>query len=480
VTDASANRGPARRGWWGRRKKRRGFSGRSTAPGGSSGRSTAPGGSSGRSTAPGGSWGRSTAPGGSATRGPATPDRAFLQRIAWRFTVQTAAMFIAGLLALGALALVLIDRAQSADNQRALREAIADLDAITDPPTNIVVYEVNAQGSRASLQLNGRPLDAGAIARVQNGAPPQTGIAHANGRTYQLRTARRDDLTVQAGLDLNNQIAQHRRILGSLGAVTLVGTGVALVIARVIALRAIRPLGDALERQQRFVADASHELRNPLTQLHTRAQLIEREIDTERQPELAGDVARLVRSTRQMSDILDDLLASAQLQAQPQDVQRVDLAEIATDVVDSDRDRATSQQIELAVARHGGPHTVVGSPTALRRVLGSLLDNALGHTSAGGHIAVDVDTPRPDQVVCTVRDDGTGFSPATARTMFDRFARGSHGTGRRYGLGLALVREVIAAHRGTIIAESVPGRGATFTITLPRASGQFETSASNR
>src|SRR5215475_10519891 len=134
-----------------------------------------------------------TARRGSVTRGPTTPDRALLRRIAWRITVQTAAMFIAGLLGLGALALVLIDRAQSADNQRALREAIADLDAVTDPPTNIVVYQVNAAGSRASPQLNGRPLDAGAIARVQDGAPTQTGVAHANGRTYQLRTARRDD-----------------------------------------------------------------------------------------------------------------------------------------------------------------------------------------------------------------------------------------------------------------------------------------------
>ncbi|HEY7176095.1 MAG TPA: hypothetical protein VH442_14350, partial [Micromonosporaceae bacterium] len=149
----------------------------------------------------------------SATRGPTTPDHALLRRIAWRITVQTAAMFIAGLLALGALALVLIDRAQSADNQRALREAVADLDAVTDPPTNIVVYQVSSAGSRASPQLNGRPLDAAAIARVRDGALPQTGTAHANGRTYQLRTARRDDLTVQAGLDLSNQIAQHRRIL---------------------------------------------------------------------------------------------------------------------------------------------------------------------------------------------------------------------------------------------------------------------------
>lgn len=412
---------------------------------------------------------------GAARRGTATPEQALLRRVAWRITIQTAAMFIAGLVALGALAVVLIDRAQGADNQRALREAIADVDAVSDPPTNIVVYEVDALGRHTSPQLHGRALDPGAVDRVQGGAAALTTNVRFDGRTYLVRTARRGGATVQAGLDLTNQTSQRRRVLGSLAAVAVVGIGLALLIGRIIALRAIGPLGDAIARQQRFVADASHELRTPLTQLHTRAQIIERDIDQEQQPKVAADAARLVRSTRQMSDILDDLLASAQIQAHPPDLEHVDLAQIAAEVVDADRDRAAAKQIELTTAKDGGPHTVIGSPTALRRVLGALLDDALGHTTSGGHVAVNVETPDPKHVVCTVRDDGTGFDAATARTMFDRFGRGAHGGGRRYGLGLALAREIVAAHRGTITASSTPGQGATFTVALPAASNQDRT-----
>jgi signal transduction histidine kinase len=76
----------------------------------------------------------------------------------------------------------------------------------------------------------------------------------------------------------------------------------------------------------------------------------------------------------------------------------------------------------------------------------------------------------PRQVVLIVRDDGTGFDPADADRIFARFARGGHGDQRRFGLGLALAREVITGHGGTVTAWGNPGQGATFTVHLPSAS----------
>jgi signal transduction histidine kinase len=90
----------------------------------------------------------------------------------------------------------------------------------------------------------------------------------------------------------------------------------------------------------------------------------------------------------------------------------------------------------------------------------------MAHTNS--RIWVEVATgPDERRVTATVRDDGAGLDPAQAHRLFERFARGDHGDGRRFGLGLALVREVVAAHGGTVTASGRPGEGASFTITLP-------------
>jgi signal transduction histidine kinase len=244
----------------------------------------------------------------------------------------------------------------------------------------------------------------------------------------------------------------------------------AALVGAVIARRAIVPLGQAFDRQQRFIADASHELRTPLTQLHTRAQLLDRELRRDGDPaRLAEDVRQLIRGTRHLGDVVEELLLAAQLRAEPATFGPVDLAELAGEAVAAEQARSAQLSVELrAVAPPDHAYVVRGAATALRRVLTSLIDNALGHTPAGGHVTVRLGhEPAAGVVTCAVQDDGAGFDPTGGQRMFERFARGGHGDRRRFGLGLALVREAVQAHGGTVAATGEPGAGATFTVTLP-------------
>ena len=391
-----------------------------------------------------------------------------MRRTARRIALATAALFAVSIVALAGVAAALVVHTQQSDAQTVLRQAIADTDAVTDPPSGILIYESDAGRDQASPGLQHGPLDPHAFAAVQSGGPIRASEVHADGREYRVRTGRRGDATVQAALDLSDQNRERGRLLKSLGMASAIGLVLAMGIGWLIARRAIRPLGVAMDRQQRFIADASHELRTPLTQVHTRAQLLQRALRDSDRPELVDDADRLVRNTRQLGEIVEEMLISAQLRSEPYNFGPVDLAEIANQVVDAEQARAHDLDVRLTVVADQGPHIVRGSPTALRRVLNSLTDNALGHTQAGGHVHIDLlRAPANGSVLCIVRDDGVGFETDVAERIFERFARGGQGSGRRFGLGLALVREVVQAHDGTIDATGASGTGATFTMTLP-------------
>jgi signal transduction histidine kinase len=139
---------------------------------------------------------------------------------------------------------------------------------------------------------------------------------------------------------------------------------------------------------------------------------------------------------------------------------------LAAEVVRAERVRADQHGVAIEVAAPEEGLVVAGAPTALRRVLVSLVDNALAHTPSGGRITIGI-AAVGDTVRTQVRDTGTGFDPAMSDRIFERFHRGDHGSPRRFGLGLSLAHEVVTAHGGTIVAESSPGEGACFTIDLP-------------
>lgn len=280
---------------------------------------------------------------------------------------------------------------------------------------------------------------------------------------------------VQAVFDTRYQIADRQHLVVALGIAEIGGLVAAALTGLLVGRRAVAPLAEALARQRRFVTDASHELRTPIARAHIRAQLLARRAAAADLPAAhRAELDRLAGSIRGLGDVVDDLLLSARLSDEAGHLggHAVDLAGLAESAVATEVERAGERLITLTVDPTRGPLVVTGVETALRRAVDELLANAVRHTPAHGRISVRLGRTPDDHVELVVADDGEGFDPADADRLFDRFHRGPGGPERRFGLGLALLREVVTSHGGTVEAQGEPGAGARFTLRLPAAAAR--------
>ncbi|TKK85955.1 HAMP domain-containing histidine kinase [Herbidospora galbida] len=207
-------------------------------------------------------------------------------------------------------------------------------------------------------------------------------------------------------------------------------------------------LETAVGLHKRFVADAAHELRSPIATLRTRLEIGERDAPALAKESLT-DVTRL-------QSLAADLLVLARLDAgEPLRLQEVDLGQLATEEA-----LRGPVPIDLDIA----PGVVVqGSPAQLTRVITNLIANAVRHRSSSVSVRV---APGP---VLEVLDDGPGIPEEHRETVFHRFTRLDEARDRDAGgagLGLAIAREIVVAHGGTLTIEDSP-RGALFRLTLP-------------
>ena len=220
------------------------------------------------------------------------------------------------------------------------------------------------------------------------------------------------------------------------------------------------------ERLRRFVSDASHELRTPVTTIRGYAELYRRgALDDDN--ELREAMRRTEQEATRMGSLVDDLLLLARLD----EGRELEHAPVALDalVEDAVRDaRAVDPDRPITVSQ-SSPVTVDGDDGRLRQVLANLVRNALVHTPAGTPIDVRL-TRSNGHAVVEVHDDGPGMEPTVASKVFERFYRADPARTRSRGgtgLGLAIVDATVAAHHGRVKLESAPGSGTTVRVELP-------------
>ncbi|MCW5828718.1 MAG: HAMP domain-containing protein [Deltaproteobacteria bacterium] len=229
-------------------------------------------------------------------------------------------------------------------------------------------------------------------------------------------------------------------------------------------------LETSFEQIRKFTADASHELKTPLTVLRGQIEL---GLSQERSPEdyqeiLASALEEIGRLSKITTNLL--MLSKADAGQVPLNYETVDLRELVHEVAEGLEILAGEKQIRLEWPREEEPVLIEGDRTRLSQLVSNLIDNAIHYTEPGGAITVRIGQANAFFVFMEVKDTGIGIAPADLGKIFDRFYRADKARTRREGgsgLGLSIVRWITEAHGGRIEVESEPGRGSSFMVFLP-------------
>ena len=217
-------------------------------------------------------------------------------------------------------------------------------------------------------------------------------------------------------------------------------------------------LDDSVRAQRQLVADASHELRTPITSLRTNIEVLLAggQLSDDDRRRLLADV---VEQSEELSALIGDLIELARGDLPHDMVEDIRLDRILEDSIS----RARRDHPEVAFEASLQPVTVEGVPERLGRAVNNLLDNAARHSPPHGVVEVTVDADG-----LRVRDHGTGVDEVDLPYVFDRFYRGKNSRGRQgSGLGLAIVRQVAVQLGGSVDVSNAPDGGAIFTLHVP-------------
>lgn len=228
---------------------------------------------------------------------------------------------------------------------------------------------------------------------------------------------------------------------------------------------------ESVSAQKRFINDAAHQLRTPLAGLKSQTELALNETDD---PALKARLQLVHQSAARSAHLVNQLLALARAEPNAtaeQGKTRFDIRKLAAELCAELVPKAIAHGIDLGFGGEDDdqkePLYVMGHPLLLREALSNLVDNAIRYAGRGKVVTVDVEQSGA-QAIVTVEDNGPGLAEADRERVFQRFVRATY-DGNGCGLGLAIAREIVARHGGTVVLDAAQPQGVRAVIRLPRA-----------
>ena len=283
---------------------------------------------------------------------------------------------------------------------------------------------------------------------------------------YRYRRTSADGETMLLFLNCQRELATFRTFLYASAGISAIGLLAVFLLLVLFSGRIVRPIAESYEKQKRFITDAGHELKTPITIIQADADVLASELEAE-DNEWITDIRR---QTHRLAELTSDLVYLSKMEETDAALamQAFPLSELAEETAQSFRSvaRAQNKQFDASIAPD---LQICGDEKAVAKLLSILLDNAMKYSTPEGTVTLALERVGKNARL-TVRNSTAPMEPGNADHLFERFARAdasrSSETGG-FGLGLAIAKAVTEAHKGRIHAESEDGVSLKVTAELP-------------
>ena len=265
-------------------------------------------------------------------------------------------------------------------------------------------------------------------------------------------------------LDCGRKLDSFHSFLRTSLCVGLLGCVVVFIAFIFVSGRIVKPIAESYEKQKRFVSDAGHEMKTPLTIINANLDLLDGEAGKEELDEIRTQ-------TRRMTELTNNLVYLSKMEESEHKTAMVEmpLSDIVGETVNSFHTLTASKNIEMSADIAGGI-TANGSPDAIRRLASILLENAVKYSPDGGKITVTLSQNKKNATLSVYNTTETEIDKATLPYVFDRFyrtdaSRNSETGG--HGIGLSIAKAIVTVHGGSISASTESGRDFRITAVIP-------------
>lgn len=303
---------------------------------------------------------------------------------------------------------------------------------------------------------------------AQNYAESVMSLNKEHGFTDEYRYIRGNNIrgTYVIFLDCGRKLDAFHRFLISSIVISAFGFVIVFFAIFILSGRIIKPIAESYEKQKRFITDAGHEIKTPLTIINANVDILEMEIGADNE-----SLADIKGQTKRLKNLTEDLVMLARMEESETNIQRIEfpISEVVSETANVFRKLASSEGKEF-ICKIEPMLTLNGNDKAIRQLVSIFLDNSLKYSQSGG--TIEITLLKQNRAICLSVFNTTDFevNNEQLKYVFDRFYRTDSSRNSEtggYGIGLSVAKAIVAAHGGKITASTKDGKSFTITVAFP-------------